>query len=156
MGTHGKLSRARIAYRQQEFRARKRGIAWEFSFEAWCEWWLETGRWYARGRRGDDYVMARIGEAGPYSPSNCICITQRQNLLDVDPAVRREVGRVNVLRAQLAAAKSLPVEIDGVAYPSIRAAAIALGVNPRTAHYRARQGIQGWRIVPQPSSERTP
>ena len=57
-------------YQKQRERAKARGIEWQFTYEAWVAWWGED--FFTRGRRRDDLVMARIGDVGPYSPTNCV------------------------------------------------------------------------------------
>ena len=50
--------------------AKLRKIAWEFTYESWWEVWESSGKWEQRGRGKGKYVMSRIGDIGPYSPSN--------------------------------------------------------------------------------------
>ena len=64
------------AYHKQKYRAKERGIDWEFTFETWVEWWGDD--FNKRGRMG--LHMARIGDEGPYSPDNCIKATASDNL----------------------------------------------------------------------------
>tara|TARA_R110002126_G_C10455223_1_gene499884 strand:+ start:114 stop:875 length:762 start_codon:yes stop_codon:yes gene_type:complete len=70
----------RVNYNAQKSMAKKRGISWEFnSFEEWITWWLQTGKFDQRGVTNECYQMCRIGDAGPYSPSNVYCDTGKQN-----------------------------------------------------------------------------
>ena len=67
-------------YNAQKSMALKRGIGWEFkSFEEWLLWWLQTGKFDQRGVTNKGYQMCRIGDTGPYSPSNCYCATGKEN-----------------------------------------------------------------------------
>lgn len=67
----------RGAYSQQKLNAKKRGIAWEFTFESWWAWWQASDHWKDRSRRG--WCMARKGDAGPYSTQNCVCVPMSVN-----------------------------------------------------------------------------
>lgn len=58
----------RNAYREQRNNAKRRGIAFELSFEAWVEWWGDD--WQRRGRASGCLVMARFDDAGPYAVGN--------------------------------------------------------------------------------------
>jgi hypothetical protein len=69
-----------LSYNAQKSMALKRGIAWEFnSFEEWLLWWIQTGKFDQRGVTNQGYQMCRIGDKGPYSPSNCYCATGKEN-----------------------------------------------------------------------------
>lgn len=72
-------SRARL-YVEQRRNSIKRGIAWEIKFPEWCQIWDESGKWSDRGR--GKYVMARIGDCGPYKVGNVEIITAAQNSRD--------------------------------------------------------------------------
>ena len=80
---HGR-ERKRIMdnYCGQKSMAKKRGIAWEFTFQSWLAWW---GKDYAlRGQGRGKLCCARLGDVGPYSPENCIKLTHEQNAKQVD------------------------------------------------------------------------
>lgn len=60
----------RQAFMQQRRNARQRGIEWLLSFDDWWSIWRESGHWESRGIARGQYVMARRGDAGPYSSGN--------------------------------------------------------------------------------------
>jgi hypothetical protein len=68
--------RAYNAYHSQKCHALKRKdrngdpIEWLFTFDEWIDLWLKSGKWHQRGCRRGQYVMARIGDIGPYAPWN--------------------------------------------------------------------------------------
>jgi hypothetical protein len=64
-------------YRAHKNMARRRGIAWLFTFESWLTFWGDD--FVRRGLKPDDLVCARRGDTGPYSPENCDKITRREN-----------------------------------------------------------------------------
>jgi hypothetical protein len=71
-------------YRAQRHQAIKRGIEWHFTFEGWVAWWVEKlgPKWAEkRGRKADEYCMARKGDKGPYAPWNVECQTSRENCM---------------------------------------------------------------------------
>ena len=70
----------RNRYTTQRKSARERGIGWEFTFETWWAVWDASGKWSQRGRLLGEYVMARHGDVGPYSPSNVSIVTNTENV----------------------------------------------------------------------------
>lgn len=69
-------------YERQRYNAHYRGIAWEFTYKTWLQWWADTGKLSQRGRKSKEYCMCRIGDKGPYSPSNVFCATNAENNVD--------------------------------------------------------------------------
>lgn len=84
------LAAAHERFRQQRWRAGARGIDWLFSFEAWIEFWVESGKWNLRGRGAGKYVMSRPGDIGPYSRENCVICTFVENIQEAHPKAFRE------------------------------------------------------------------
>lgn len=80
-GSSGVSKSPMECFSYQRNSARRRGIAWEFTFRDWWQLWRESGRWAERGR-GRGYCMARIGDSGPYCVGNVEIITQSQNSKD--------------------------------------------------------------------------
>lgn len=72
-------------YNEQRGAANQRGIEWQFTFETWCAVWEASGQWERRGTGSDNYVMARFGDKGPYSPSNVKIITKADNNRECRP-----------------------------------------------------------------------
>lgn len=70
----------KMAYAEHKYNARRRGIPWGFTFEEWWAVWESSGFWSQRGR--GKYVMARRGDAGPYSAANVEIITSSKNISD--------------------------------------------------------------------------
>ena len=94
-------SEARTAFRVQRACAKRRGIAWEFTFEQWMAVWAASGQFSNRGRNKGQFVMARDGDAGPYAPGNVSIILHSRNMSDAhanvpekcSPARRIGTGR---------------------------------------------------------------
>lgn len=58
------------AFAQQRKSAAFRGIAWHLTLAEWWRIWLDSGKWYKRGRGHGAYVMSRRGDAGAYELGN--------------------------------------------------------------------------------------
>lgn len=67
------------AFQNQKKRAAGRGIAWLLTFEQWMAIWERSGKLHLRGRKKGQYVMSRLGDAGPYSVENVAIIEAGQN-----------------------------------------------------------------------------
>ena len=65
--------------------AKRRGIDFDFTFEEWCWWWEKhLGHNWLKQRmcnaaNPNGFVMARIGDKGPYKWDNVKCITNKMN-----------------------------------------------------------------------------
>ena len=70
----------RYRFSIQRSHAKRRGIEWQMTFEEWFAVWQESGHWHERGNRVGQYVMARHGDTGPYSPDNVSIVTCSQNI----------------------------------------------------------------------------
>ena len=68
-----KTPRGKYAFHKSS--AKKRGIPFLLTFEEWWDIWQASGKWEQRGRRRDQYVMARFGDLGAYKRDNVrICL----------------------------------------------------------------------------------
>ena len=73
----GKIRRR---YCNKRVNAKKEGIEFELSFEEYCTLVKEAGLKSSQlGFTGDNYVLARYGDNGPYRYGNCRFITQQEN-----------------------------------------------------------------------------
>jgi hypothetical protein len=79
-------------YYAQRHSAAWRGIEWALSFPEWMEIWEQSGHFHERGR-GSGYVMARIGDCGPYAVGNVEVISGRQNGRDYQLITRPMRGQ---------------------------------------------------------------
>ncbi len=69
-------------YHMHKIHAAKRNVEFQFSFDDWHDWWRQQlgPDWLKlRGRREDQFVMARVGDVGPYCRANVKCITNAEN-----------------------------------------------------------------------------
>lgn len=65
-------------YWQQKQNARRRGIPFEFTYDAWIEWWGDDI--HNRGKGKDKLVMARHNDSGAYHPNNVIKMFNQENV----------------------------------------------------------------------------
>lgn len=90
-------------YKQQRGNAKRRGIAWNFTFPEWWGAWQESGKWDQRALTKDGYVMARWGDGEvPYSVGTVHICTQSENAKEsfiVSPAAER-AAKARITRAQ--------------------------------------------------------
>lgn len=71
------------AYWNQKWVAKCRGTEFCFTMNDWVAWWIERlgPDWFKlRGRKKDQYCMARLGDKGAYEVGNIKCITNSQNV----------------------------------------------------------------------------
>jgi hypothetical protein len=66
-------------YTRSKSDAKRRGIEFEFTFDEWKTWWLDTGKWELRGRKAGCFQMCRTNDVGPYSLANVYCDTIEAN-----------------------------------------------------------------------------
>ncbi len=68
-----------LAYNVCIGNARQRDIAFLLTFDEWWSIWNASGKWEQRGARKGHYVMARLGDAGPYAVGNVRICTHAEN-----------------------------------------------------------------------------
>lgn len=71
------------------FEARRRGVAWQLTFEEWYGIWQASGLYAQRGYRYGCYVMARRNDEGAYRVGNVSIETFSQNTIDRNKSVAR-------------------------------------------------------------------
>lgn len=72
-------TRKKTKYSAHRYDAERRGIEFLLTFEEWVKIWLDSGHFHERGTRKGQYVMARFGDAGPYSVGNVRITTVEEN-----------------------------------------------------------------------------
>jgi hypothetical protein len=73
------LNKAWKGFRDHRNNARHRNIAFLLTFDQWLAIWRRSGKLHLRGRSGDQYVMARKSDRGPYAIGNVKIITNAEN-----------------------------------------------------------------------------
>ncbi len=66
----------------QKKNAHQRGVEWNLTFKEWWAIWVDSGKWYRRGKMIGEYVMARFKDQGPYSVDNVYITTSSENCRD--------------------------------------------------------------------------
>jgi hypothetical protein len=116
-------------YSMQKTSAEKRGIAWQFTFDEWFNWWQATGHWDNRGCKKGQYVMARFEDKGPYAINNVFCCSVEQNNSD-----RHKFN--SYVKAAVSKAQSKPIMTPEGLFPSKILAANYYGLNSAALSYR--------------------
>ena len=78
------------AYQSHKDNAKARGITFLLTFNSWLKIWKNSGRLKQRGRGSNQYVMARIGDQGPYAIDNVKIITNRENTQEFKPTKQQK------------------------------------------------------------------
>jgi hypothetical protein len=94
-----------LAYNRHIGNARQRGVPFLLTFEEWWRIWDASGKWEQRGARKGHYVMARFGDAGPYTVGNVRICTHSENNAEMNrnsrgkPATAKELAAMAKARA---------------------------------------------------------
>ena len=78
-GLLAERQKLRNAYCFHRNSARQRGIDFKLTFDEWLDFWKQSGHLHERGRKKDQYVMARHNDLGPYAVGNVSIITGTEN-----------------------------------------------------------------------------
>lgn len=146
----------RHKFRVAKADAKRRGIPFLFTFEEWWEFWGQDDRWSRRGRGGDNLVMARNGDTGPYAPWNVHCCTYAENQAEISresyrqrgiksSATRIRNGTLHLCQRGAGHPKSRPVRTPAGDFESGRLAAEHLGISNTTLYERVNGGSPGFR-----------
>ena len=71
-----------VKFNNHKSRAIRQGIDFEFTFEGWFQVWRDSGHLEERGPGAEQYVMARLGDEGPYKLGNVKIVTRRENIAE--------------------------------------------------------------------------
>lgn len=67
-------------YTKHKKNAKRRGIPFVLTFDEWWAIWRRSKRWNQRGNAtGDQYVMSRHGDEGPYAAGNVSIVKHAEN-----------------------------------------------------------------------------
>jgi hypothetical protein len=70
----------RYSYLEHRHHAREREVPFLLTFKEWWAIWQESGYWNQRGINKGQYVMARLGDLGPYAVGNVRIGTTGENV----------------------------------------------------------------------------
>ena len=105
----------RKSYNNHRNNARHRGIDFQLSYEEWCSIWQDSGYAELRGTGRGRYCMSRYNDTGAYAVGNVF----------IQPSTANVAQRTTHTWSK-------PVELDGIVYPSIAAAARSVGRGSNT------------------------
>jgi hypothetical protein len=88
-----------MAYNTHIGNARQRGVAFLLTFDEWWGIWNASGKWEQRGARKDHYVMARLGDVGPYAVGNVRICTHAENNAEANRLSRGKPASAGELAA---------------------------------------------------------
>lgn len=152
------------AYRAHYHSAKRRGIAFRFSMLGWHLWWLRAlkaiGPHAQRGRRRDEYVMARKKDRGAYEDGNVRALIPRENMRDRHPEsvaeARRRIAATHKARGTQHGQhlkvrgdghpKSMAVMTPLGRFGSIALAAEEYGITRAGASKRVKREHPGWAL----------
>lgn len=143
--TDAELKRAKRAYGGQKSTAKIRGVEWQFTFETWLQWWLDSGHWHERGRGIGKYQMCRIGDVGPYSPDNCFAGLYEQNVCDGN--IGKQHSEEHKRKISKNSGKAKAVSINGIIYASQFECHRQTGIPIRTISDRLKRKVPGYHYV---------
>ena len=150
------LKKQRAAYSIQKRTAKQRGIEWKFTFDEWWAWWKTDDRWDNRGMGADKFVMARLGDEGPYSPENVYCTTHEQNGRDIPSELQSRSARsawINrtantpLMNKGAGHPCSIAIETPAGRFANATEAAEHFGITRQGVRYRITAGWDGWKYV---------
>jgi hypothetical protein len=142
----------KLAYNSQKGNARRRNVAWQFTFEDWWLKWEQSGKWDMRGStHAKPYQMCRTNDTGPYSFDNTRIDTLWSNINEKDQSKRKRPTKLRTYPPRRIKPKStrgkgrpqgtgIPVTINGVTYSNRQAAATALKITRTCLFYRLKVG----------------
>lgn len=67
-------------YQVQKGGAYKRNIAFNLTFDEWCDIWEESGKWELRGTSKGQYSMCRYYDCGAYEKNNIYIALSTDNV----------------------------------------------------------------------------
>jgi hypothetical protein len=78
-----RIANSRTKYVVHKAGAKRRGIAFELTFEEWLTIWEASDHFEERGRKASQYHMARHNDTGAYAAGNVKIITASQNIIEI-------------------------------------------------------------------------
>jgi|DEB0MinimDraft_4_1074332.scaffolds.fasta_scaffold23367_4 ferredoxin-thioredoxin reductase catalytic subunit len=114
-----KLAKQRYAWHRQT--AKKRGIAFNFTFNEWYDWWLSNGidkNTQTKDSSFKKMCMCRYNDQGAYEFGNVYCATQLQNIKDQDYTFcrRRIQTELGVFDSRKKAAEAHNISVYAIDY----------------------------------------
>lgn len=102
MSTHKVYNKDRHHFLVQRQTAGRRGIEFNLTYAEWLDFWMASGHFHERGRKRDQYCMARFGDVGPYELGNIKIVLVQDNQSEAHlgkPKIYTPEGKVRLLEA---------------------------------------------------------
>ena len=77
------IKKAKAKFSTHKAGAKSRNIPFNFTFDEWLKFWINSGHWEERGNKKGQYVMSRKNDIGPYEIGNVYIQLSEQNLKDI-------------------------------------------------------------------------
>jgi hypothetical protein len=147
----------RKGYTRSKADAKRRGIAFLFTFEEWKGWWVATEKWHLRGRNSGCYQMCRKGDAGSYAPWNVYCDTVEKNSSlphkgtkrpeawkdKISAALRSKPKSASHVKALAASKLNKRYKTPSGIFDTSAECELATGVKRATVMWRCKNNFQG-------------
>ncbi len=138
----------------------------KLSFEQWLKVWVDSGKWYERGRKKGQYCMCRRNDVGHYEIGNVYIdlasinsstapvyprtdsskeLIRQRYLGKSRPKEVFEKGRQTKIQRGLY--RAVVSDIDGMRFESVAEAARYYKLDPSTVSARCRKEIKGFRFA---------
>lgn len=130
------------AYADQIYHAKKRGIPFLIPFDKWIDWWernLGPDWLEKRGRKKQQYVMARLNDHGYYTLPNVICKTSNQNNSD------RKINGTSAKGAKNGIAILTEKDVKRIRNSAIKAPILAVRYGVKASQIRSIRQGRSWR-----------
>ena len=73
------IKKSKAKFSTHKAGAKSRNIPFNFTFDEWYSFWLQSGYWHNRGNKKGQYVMSRYNDVGPYEIGNVFIQTAEDN-----------------------------------------------------------------------------
>lgn len=121
-------------YSNKRVNAKKDGLGFELSFEEYCLLVKEAGLKSSQlGFTGDNYVLARYNDSGPYKYGNCRFITQQENYNEKVRSYAETHNGIEAARKKLRELREIKKIISGTSIKWTSGVQIPL-LQPKTLH----------------------
>ncbi|MEJ7930992.1 hypothetical protein WG922_13535 [Ramlibacter sp. AN1015] len=142
----------------------KKGRAWNLTFEQWCELWEYSGKWDQRGKFKHQYCLWVLDKDQPFELGNVAVMTcsergfapirigcQSEWRAAISKAHKgkkhSEATKAKMRKRTSIGGRPVRLEIEGVVYESLTAAAKALGISQPAMTARLKTGKWPYKVL---------
>ena len=135
----------KLRFREQYCNACRRNILWKLSYEQWLMIWIRSGKLFFRGKKSQEYCMARKGDKGAYEVGNVEIKTNFEN--QVENALRKTPARTRARKTMYIPRACI---VNGTYYESLSAVAEEYGITHKHVSFRINSttpAFKEWRAA---------